>query len=91
MPTLLEASLQIHLIFPPFRLVDTLLWVLRPMFQVVSVHDTHVVNAVCTLLLEVPDKKVAFMFCDLWRLHYGMFGSSACPGWRSLRPLHGAT
>ena len=54
-PTLLEASLQIHLLLPLFSLVEALL---RRFFQVrqgVSVHDTHVVNTVSPLLPEVPD------------------------------------
>ena len=62
MTNLLEASLQIHLIFPLFRLMEALLWVLRPVRQGVSFHDTHVVNTVCLLLPQVPDKKVALLF-----------------------------
>ena len=70
MPTLLEASLQIHLLFPPFCLVEALFRVLFPVRQGVSVHDTHVVNTVCPLFPEVLDKKVAFLFRDIWRLHF---------------------
>ena len=88
---LLEAGLRIHLIFPSLRLVEALLWVLRPVCQGVSVHDTHVVNTVCPLMSEVQYKKVVLLFCELWRLHFCVFAVSTCPGWRSLRPLHGAT
>ena len=61
-PTLLEASLQIHIFLPLFRLVEAFLRRLCLIGEVVSVHDTHVVNTVGTLLPEVPDQKVA-----LWR------------------------
>ena len=62
---LLEASLHIHILFPPIRLVKALLWVLRPVCQGVSVHDIHAVNTIYPLLPEVPDKKVALLFRDL--------------------------
>ena len=65
MPTLLEASLHIHIFFPLFRLVEALLRLLQLLCEGVSVHDTHVVNTVCTLFPEVPDKKVALLFRDL--------------------------
>ena len=65
MPTLLETILQIHLLFSFSRLVEALLWVLCPVRQGVSVHDTHVVNTVCTLFPEVLDKKVTLLYCDL--------------------------
>ena len=64
-PTLLEASLQIHLLFPPFRLVEALFWVLFLVRRGVSVNDTHVVNTVSPLLTEVPDQKVLLIFRDL--------------------------
>ena len=67
MPALLEASLQIHLLSPPFRLVEELFRVLFLVFGGVSVNETHVVNTVCPLLPEVPDKKVSLLFRDLWR------------------------
>ena len=67
MPTLLEASFQIHLFLPPFRLVEALLRLLLLVCGGVSVHDTHVVNTVGPLLPEVPDKKVYLLFRDLWR------------------------
>ena len=71
--------------------MEALLWVLRPVRQDVSVNDTHVVNTVCPMLTGVPDKKVALMLRDLWRLNFCMFSGSACPVWRSLCPIHGAT
>ena len=70
MPTLLEASIQIHLLFPPFRLVEALFRVLFLVHWGVIFHNTHVVNTVCPLLPEVLDKKVAFLFRDIWRLHF---------------------
>ena len=91
MPALLEASLQVHPLFPPFRLVQAALWILRPVLRGVGVQDPHVVDTVCPLLPEVTDHQVTLLFCDLRRLHYCMLCFSACPGWRSLRPLHGAT
>ena len=66
-PTLLEASLQIHLFLPLLRLVEAFLQLLQLICEGVSVHNTHVVNTVGPLLPEVPDKKVALLFCDLWR------------------------
>ena len=53
--TFLEAGLQVHLLLPPFFLVEALLRRLSCMRQGVIVHDTHVVNIVCPLLPEVPD------------------------------------
>ena len=67
MPTLLEASLQIHLLFPPFCLVEAFLRLLLLISEGVSVRDTHVVNTVCPLLPEVSDKKVALLLRDLWQ------------------------
>ena len=66
-PTLLEASLQIHLFLPRFCLVQAFLRLLQLVCEGVSVHNTYVVNTVGPLLPEVPDKKVALLFCDLWR------------------------
>ena len=57
MPTLMEASLQIYLILPPFRLVEALLRLLILLCGGVSVHNTHVVNTVGPLLPEVPYKR----------------------------------
>ena len=88
---LLEASLQIHLLLPLFRLVKALFRILFLVCGGVSVHDTHVLNTVGPLLSEVPYKKVSLLFRDLWRLHYWLPAVSVCPGWRGLRPPHGAT
>ena len=65
--TLLEASLQIHLFLPLFRLVEALLRLLPLVCEGVSVHDTHIANTVGPLLQEMPDKKVAILFRDFWR------------------------
>ena len=53
--TLLEASLQIHLLLPLFSLVEAILWRFFQIRQGVSVQDTFVVNTVSTLFLEVPE------------------------------------
>ena len=79
MPTLLEASLKTHLLFSPFSLVEALFRVFFPLRQGVSVHNTHVVNTVFPLFPVVPDKKVALLFRDLWRLHVYMVAGSTCP------------
>ena len=91
MSTLLEASFQIHLLLPPFCLVEALLRVLFLVCGGVSVNDTHDVNTVGPLLPEVPDKKVSLLLRDLWRLRCCLTAVSIFPGWRSLCPLHGAT
>ena len=33
----------------------------------ISVHDTHVVNTVRTILPEVTDQQVVLLLCDLWQ------------------------
>ena len=88
---LLEASLQIHLLLPPFRLVEALFRVLFLVCGGVSVHDLHVVNTVGPLFPEVPDKKLSLMFRYLWWLRYFLTAVSVFSGWRGLLPLHGAT
>ena len=90
-PALLEACLQVYPLLTPFRLVQAPLWILRPVRLGVGVHDQHVVDTVCSLLPEVTDEQVALLFCDFRRQHYCVVVISACPGWRSLHPLHGAT
>ena len=70
MPTLLEAGLQIHLLYPLSCLVEALFRFLFLVGRGVSVHDMNVVNTVCTLFSEVRDKKVSLLFRDLWRLPY---------------------
>ena len=70
MSALLEASLQLHPLLPPFCPIQAPLWILRLVRQGVGVHDTHVVDTVCPLLPEVMDKKFALLLRDLRRLHY---------------------
>ena len=89
--TLLEASLQIHLLITPFRLVEALFWVLFLVCGGVSVHDKHVVNTVDPLLPEVLDEKVSLLLRELWWLCCCLTAVSVCSGWRGLRPLHRAT
>ena len=66
-PTLLEASLHIHLFLPLFCLMEALIRLLNMVCEGVSIHNTHVVNTVGPLLPEVLDKKVALLFRDLLR------------------------
>ena len=64
-PTLLEASLQIHLFLPLFCLVEAFIRRLWLISEGVSVHNTHVVNTVSPLLPEVQDQNAALLFRDL--------------------------
>ena len=57
----------------------------------VSVHDTHVVNTIGTILPEVMDQEVSFIFRGLWRRRAVLIGRTYGPGWLSLWPLQGAT
>ena len=72
MPALLEASLQVNPLFPPFCLVQAPCWILGPVRGGVSVHNLHAVDTVCPLLPEVTDQQIALMFRELRRLHYCM-------------------
>ena len=66
-----------HIFLPLFRLVEALLGILQLICEGVIVHDTHVVNTDGYLFPEVPDKKIALLSRNLWRLHYSVFGGSA--------------
>ena len=90
MLTLLEASLQVHLLLTPLRLLQKSLGGLLLIGLCVSVHDTHVVNTVCPIVPEVPDQKVSLLFCGLW-LSVTWFGAATGSGRLGFRPLHGAT
>ena len=70
MPDLLETSLQVHPLSPPFRLVQAPRWILCPVRQGVGFHNPHVVDTIRPLLPEVTDQQVAFLFRDFRRLHY---------------------
>ena len=90
MATLLEASLQVHLILAPLRFLHTFLWGPPPIGLGVSVHDTHVVNTVSPIGPEVLDQKVSLLFRVLWR------GGPRCcavtgSGGLGFLPRHGAT
>ena len=90
MATLLEASLQLHLLLALLRLLQTFLWGPPPMGLCVSVNDKHVVNTVSTVCPEVPDQKVSLLFRVLWRggpRCCAVTGSSGL----SFLPRHGAT
>ena len=91
LPMLLEASLQIHLFLPFLRLVETFLRRLCLISEGVSVHDTHVMNTVDSLLPEVLDKKASLLFRDLWSCYLLTGFIFVGPDRRELRPPHGAT
>ena len=90
MATLLEASLQVHLLLALLRLLQTFLWGTPPIGLGVSVHDTHVVNTVSPIGPEVPDQKVSLLFLFPWK-----GGPQCCDvtgsGGLSFLPRHGAT
>ena len=56
--TLPEASLQVLTLFFFPHHQEALLWRLFTVGEGVSVHDTHVMNTVCTSLPEVVDKQI---------------------------------
>ena len=90
MATLLEASLQVHLLLALLRLLQTFLWGPPPVGLCISVHDTHVVNTVGPVGPEVPDQKVSLLFCGLW---WGgpQCGAVTVSGRLDFLPRHGAT
>ena len=90
MSTLLEASLQVHLLLTPLRLLQTSLGGLLPIGLCISVHGMHVVNTVCPILPYFPEQKVSLLFCVLWRSFHWV-GAATGAGRIGLRPLHGAT
>ena len=90
MSTLLKASLQVHLLLTPLRLLQTSLGGLLPIGLCISVHDTHVVNTVCPIGPEVPDQKVSLLFRGLW-WSVPWFGAVTGYGGLGFRTLHGAT
>ena len=87
---MLKASLQVHLILTPLCLLQTFLWVPLPIGLCISVHDTHVVNTVCPVGLEVPDQKVYLLFRGIW-WSVPPCGAVTGSGGLGFRPLHGAT
>ena len=66
MSTLLEASLQVHLLLTPLCFLQTSLGGLLPIGLCISVHDTHLVNTVYPVGPDVPDHKVSLLFRGLW-------------------------
>ena len=87
----MEACLQAHPLLPPFRLLQALLWCFTRMGPGVSVHNTHVVNTVGTVLPDVTDQEVSCMFHVLWQWRAVQIGRTYGPSRLRLRPLHGAT
>ena len=90
MSTLLKASFQVHLLLAPLRLLQTFLRGPPPIGLFISVHDTHVVNTVGSVGLEVPDQKVSLIFRVLW---WGVprCGAVTGSGGLSFCPRHSAT
>ena len=91
MPALLDASLQVHSLLLPFRLLQALLWGCLRMGICISVHDMHVVNTISPILIEVTDQEVSLLFHNLGRRSVVLVGRTCGPGRLNLRPLHGAT
>ena len=88
--TLLEASLQVHLLLTPLCLLQTFLGGLLRIGLCISVHNTHVVNTVCPILPEVLGQKVSLLFRGLWRgVHW--VGAATGAGRLGIWPLRGAT
>ena len=90
MSTLLEEILKLHLLLTLLRFLQKSLGGLLPIGLCISVHDTHVVNTVCPIMPEVPEKKVSLLFCGLWRSVHCV-GAATGPGWIGFCPLHGTT
>ena len=90
MSTLLKASLQVHLLLTPLRLLQKSLGGLLPIGLCISVHDRYVVNTVCPIGPEVPYQKVSLLFHGLW-WSIPWFGSVAGSGGLGFRSLHDAT
>ena len=90
MSTLLEESLQVHLLLTLLRLLQTSLGGLLPIVLCISVHNSHVVNTVSSILPEVPEQKVSLLFFGLWRSVLCV-GDATGPGWFCFCFLHGAT
>ena len=67
MPARLEAYLQVHRLLTPLSLLQKLFRGFHGMGLGLSVHNTHFVNTVCPVLLEVTDQEVYLMFRGLWR------------------------
>ena len=90
MSTLLKASLQVHLLLTPPRLLQTSLGGLLPIGFCISIHDTHVVNTICPVGPEVPDQKVSLLLRGLW-WRVPLFGVVTGSGGLGSRPHHIAT
>ena len=65
-PALMEACLQVHALLRLLRLLQSLFRGLHQMGLGISVHDTHSVKTVCTILPEVIDQEVSLLFRGLW-------------------------
>ena len=87
---LLKASIQVHLLLTPLRLLQTSIRGPLPIGICISVHDTHVVNTVCPVGPEVLDQKVSLLFRGLC-LSVPWCGAVTGSVGLGFRPLHGAT
>ena len=61
------------------------------MVPVISVHDAHIVNTLCPIILEVMDKEVSLLFSGLCQRCVVPVGCACDLGWICHWPLHGAT
>ena len=88
--TLLEASLQVHILLTPLRLLQASLGGLLPIGLCISVHNTNVVNTVFPIVTEVPDQKVSLLFRGLcWSVPWVDVATGT--GRLGFRPLRGKT
>ena len=87
---LLKASLHIHLLLTPLRLLQTALRGPLRIGLCISVHDTHFVNTVCPVGPKVPDQKVSLLFRGLW-CSVPRCGAVMGSGGLSFCPPHGTT
>ena len=74
----------------PSLLPQTSLGGLLPILFCISVYDTHVVNTVCPVGLEVPEQKVSLLFRGLW-WRVPLIGVVTGLGGRGFHTHHGAT
>ena len=59
--TLLEASLQVHLLLGPLCFLQSFLRGPSPIGLGVSIHDTHVMNTVSPIFPEVSNQEVSLL------------------------------
>ena len=74
---LLETELHILIILILLRRLKTHLWWIVPVIEVISVHDTHVVNTVSPSMPDITDDKVSLLIRVI-RRPWWIFGRGFC-------------